>query len=631
MPHHDRCANPFKLPGEKGHVGRDLRHPSLALRRKIPWMDEKRMICSKCRKLDVERFITVSRPEITATPVLPPEDDIGTEEYRSDSSKDEAVTIENPVTLRQAQLGEMVENLKLKFSDNNTTRAERLCILTIAPSSWSERKIAKEFGTSRRMAKVAKGLVSTQGVFSFPTFRPGRHLTDETGSIVRSFYEDDENSRIMPGTKDTVSIKVDGKKTILQKRLVLSNLKELHRLYIAKHPNNHIGFSKFAELRPPNCVLAGASGTHCVYVCTCHQNFKLMVDAANLSKLTADSEQPLKTYKDCIENIVCSEPGAGCFLDECKLCPGVEPLTTRLMELFDKADIEEVEFKLWQTVDRSTLRTQKMATDEFLDEFSRCLSALKPHHFIAKQQATYISARKESLRRGDVLVQMDFSENYAFIVQDAAQSFHYNNDQCTVHPIVYYYRDDQFQLKHKSLVVLSDSVLHDTSAVYLFQKIVIENIKATCFVKTVIYITDGAEQYYKNRFQFANLMCHEEDFGLKAEWHFHATAHGKGACDGIGTILKRGARRASLQITTGEPILTPQSLYQWAKKNLPETAVFFISKDEHETAKQKLAARFSAAKTVPSMENNNCFIPLPGEKKLIIKKYSNATSQIIFP
>ena len=137
-------------------------------------------------------------------------------------------------------------------------------------------------------------------------------MPDETVSTVRSFYKDDENSRIMSGTKDTVSIKVDGKKTILQKRLVFSNLKELHRLYIAKHPDNHIGFSKFAELRPSNCVLTGANSTHCVCVCTYHHNFKLMVNAANLSKLTADSEQPLQIYKNYIENIVCTE-----YLQQC--------------------------------------------------------------------------------------------------------------------------------------------------------------------------------------------------------------------------------------------------------------------------------------------------------------------------
>jgi len=204
MPRHDRCANPFKLSGEKGHVGRNLRHLSLALRWKIPWMDKKQMISSKCRKLDVQHF-TVSKPEITTTPLfLSPEDDISAEEYRSDSSKDEAITIENPVILKQAQLEEMVENWKLKFSDSKTTRAKHLCILTIVPSSWSERKVAKEFGTSRRMAKIAKRFVSTQGVFSFPTLRPGRHLPDETVLIVRFFYEDVENSRIMPSTKDFV-------------------------------------------------------------------------------------------------------------------------------------------------------------------------------------------------------------------------------------------------------------------------------------------------------------------------------------------------------------------------------------------------------------------------------------------
>ena len=38
-----------------------------------------------------------------------------------------------------------------------------------------------------------------------------------------------------------------------------------------------IGFSKFAELRPKECVIAGSSGTHSVCVCTTHQNVKLMM------------------------------------------------------------------------------------------------------------------------------------------------------------------------------------------------------------------------------------------------------------------------------------------------------------------------------------------------------------------
>ena len=33
----------------------------------------------------------------------------------------------------------------------------------------------------------------------------------------------------------------------------------------------------------------------------------------------------------------------------------------------------------------------------------------------------------------------DFSENYSFVLQDATQSFHWNNSQATIHPFVAYY------------------------------------------------------------------------------------------------------------------------------------------------------------------------------------------------
>ena len=41
-----------------------------------------------------------------------------------------------------------------------------------------------------------------------------------------------------------------------------------------------------------------------------------------------------------------------------------------------------------------------------------------------------------------------------------------------------------------------------------------------------------------------NLCYHKEGFGVQAEWHFYATSHGKGQCDGIGGTVKR---LASLQ------------------------------------------------------------------------------------
>jgi len=62
-----------------------------------------------------------------------------------------------------------------------------------------------------------------------------------------------------------------------------------------------IGKSKFAELRPKWCILAGANGTHNVCICTQHQNFKTMFDVANLVKYTKDSDIPIQKYQDCFD------------------------------------------------------------------------------------------------------------------------------------------------------------------------------------------------------------------------------------------------------------------------------------------------------------------------------------------
>ena len=50
----------------------------------------------------------------------------------------------------------------------------------------------------------------------------------------------------------------------------------------------------------------------------------------------------------------------------------------------------------------------------------------------------------------------------------------------------------------------------------------------------MIYFLDGAASHYKNRKDFINLANHEAYFWMPADWHFFATSHGKGPCDGVG-------------------------------------------------------------------------------------------------
>ena len=74
-----------------------------------------------------------------------------------------------------------------------------------------------------------------------------------------------------------------------------------------------------------------------------------------------------------------------------------------------------------------------MLADEFVELFSEKLKALCPHSFTATQQSRFFSECKSTLKPGEIVVSADFSENYAFVLQDAAQGFHWNNTQATDH------------------------------------------------------------------------------------------------------------------------------------------------------------------------------------------------------
>ena len=50
---------------------------------------------------------------------------------------------------------------------------------------------------------------------------------------------------------------------MFRKKLVMCNLREAFALFKQRYPLLKIGFSKFCELRPKYCVLAGAS--FCMY------------------------------------------------------------------------------------------------------------------------------------------------------------------------------------------------------------------------------------------------------------------------------------------------------------------------------------------------------------------------------
>ena len=76
----------------------------------------------------------------------------------------------------------------------------------------------------------------------------------QSWTIEKEFYLSDAIGRMMPGS---ISVRVNGEKEHVQKRLLLSSMHEAYQQFQVDHPGMKIGLTKFVELRPKNVVLAG--------------------------------------------------------------------------------------------------------------------------------------------------------------------------------------------------------------------------------------------------------------------------------------------------------------------------------------------------------------------------------------
>ena len=288
-------------------------------------------------------------------------------------------------------------------------------------------------------------------------------------------------------------------------------------------------------------------------------------------------------------NAILSSPT--CPLGECKNCPGVAMLKEWLLQCFKIKGVEEIEYKQWTTTDRSQLQTFIQSTDEFIERFLGSLKTLTRHDFIAQEQAKYLDWKKSNLSDREFLVIGDFSENYAFIRQDAAQGYHWTNSQATLHLLFFYYKYEE-NLCHGSYVLLLECKTHDRIAVHLFQH------KLIIFLKVkYVYIL--------------------------AEWHFFATSHGKGPCDGVEGTVKHEAAKASLQCQYHDQIMTTYQLYTFAKQNIHGISFEYLTANDWQIESTILKERFLNAKTIPGTQKLHCF-KLLSRNELQVQNYSSS-------
>ena len=196
-------------------------------------------------------------------------------------------------------------------------------------------------------------------------------------------------------------------------------------------------------------------------------------------------------------------------------------------------------------------------------------------------------------------------------MQNEAQGFHWDTSQCTLHPFVAYWRV-QGELRHQSYCCISDATKHDTNMVHAFIGDIITEIrKDVPNLAKIHYFTDGCAAQYKNKKNFINVCHHQQDFGIPCEWNFFATAHGKGACDGIGGTAKRAVYRESLRRPLRDQILDAQTMFSYLTETFQTKIRFvYVSSKKIEANALVLRDRFGAAVLVKGTKSFHRFTPV---------------------
>ena len=132
-------------------------------------------------------------------------------------------------------------------------------------------------------------------------------------------------------------------------------------------------------------------------------------------------------------------------------------------------EYDNIKYKQWVSTDRCNLVEKVELFDQFIDSLCKNAVKLTRHHYIAKKQNEFLKDLKKTMSYDTIIIVGDFSENYAYVVQDAAQEFHWENSQCTVHPFVVYFKDiETNECKHASYCFLSPNTNHNATIVYTF-------------------------------------------------------------------------------------------------------------------------------------------------------------------
>lgn len=330
-----------------------------------------------------------------------------------------------------------------------------------------------------------------------------------------------------------------------QKRYLNDNLRNLHNKYCKEH--GMLSYSVFCKYRPYWVVFPKEKRDTCQ--CKLHANVDLLIKALQKSKITSEGSST-----DVLNSLCCDPYNGNCLARSCDNCKE----KTLIYKEFDNS--EEIYYFEWVIEKQNyrgkngeqrlkTVTTKKKNRDKprnIINILNNIMKLFFKHVRNIVMQYSAIKTLKMNLQDTEVLIHVDFSENYCLKFHEEVQSFHFGGSrgQVSLHTVVIYYKHPEKGLSTKSICTMSQCLTHDATAIWSHIIPLLNTAKQlVSSLSKVHFLSDSPSSQYRNRFIFFMITkIHEQvPTVTTVTWNYQEAGHGKGAPDGVGAVLKRTA------------------------------------------------------------------------------------------
>ena len=452
-----------------------------------------------------------------------------------------------------------------------------------------------------------------------------KRKASEKTERAKQFYESDEISRQLPGKKDYTIVRSIGKTQKKQKREMMMIVEEAHKVFQEKLPENLISRSQFAKIRPKH-VISVTKARQNVCCCIYCENMSLFF-ATVKPYLSQPSE--IMNMNSLLQLLICKDDSYNCGIGDCSDCKN---FFGKASQMFLQNHFEDgINFLQWTRNEKTGFTEKKNSVDiktvgDAFKWFECSFKSFKRHKFLVKVQRRSIDGQRDSLSDNEAMVIMDFSENFSSKSQNDVQQAFFGKNQIGLFTAVGWIGTKK---KKATFIMANGDHTHSKQQVFYYMKLIVKELKEiNPQLDYVRFVTDGAASQFKNRFILSTLLTAERDFGLKCQWDFFPTSHGKSPADGLGETIKRGVES---RIFSGKfEVYFLKEFIECSKTFCKSTKLYSVSKEDTKSTYQELEIRWKKTKPMNGIRSLHHFKPSEDGKILIGAVTSQMDGTITF-